>query len=113
MNAIVRALSKERDVVEKEIASLRHLIFDDHPEMDLLKLHEEFQALLDRFPPAIRATEVEFVRSFDLFHRRESEIRKRLRKKMKFDPNAAMTRLCALECDLSDLVSQLYFQSRR
>lgn len=99
--------------MQKEIASLRHLIFEDHPEMDLIKLHEEFQKVLDRFPPDIRASEIEFVRSIELFRRRESEIRKRLRKKAKFKTNDAMTRLCSLEEDLRELNSEIWYRTRR
>lgn len=113
MNAVLRALGKECEVVQKEIASLRHLIFDDHPEMDLIKLNEEVQKLRDRFPPAIRASEIEFVRSIEFFRRRESEIRKRLRKKAKFNTNDAMDRLCSLEEDLRELNTEIWYKNRR
>jgi hypothetical protein len=111
MNAVIRALTKEVDVLQKEIKKLRFHLMEDNPYHDLLQIHIEFNELTAKHQG--KSDSSEFASAIPLLIAREKSARKRIAISRRLLQGDGMDRLSKAELDLYSLSSEIQLRQIR
>lgn len=111
MNAVIRALTKEVDVLSKQIKRLRFHLMEDNPYSDLIQIHIELAELCEMYPN--KGESIEFAQGLKSLSAREKAVRKRIAISHRLHQGDGMERLCKAEIEVSSLLSQIQLHQMR